>query len=53
MKDILEDIICKMYAECINETELDDKYDEIRQVSAYWLERRAEEIGLDPDTVGY
>ena len=49
----LENILCEMYAECYSEDELEDMYNEIRQLSACCLEHRAEEIGLDPDTVGY
>ena len=49
----LEDMLCEMYSACSNEEELEDKYNEIRSISACCLERRAEEIGLDPDTVGY
>ncbi len=49
----LENILCEMYAECYSEDELEDMYNEIRQFSACCLEHRAEEIGLDPDTVGY
>lgn len=49
----LEDIFEQMYAVCDNEEELEEKYNEIRRMSAVCLERRAEEIGLDPDTVGY
>ena len=49
----LEEILEKMYAECDSEEELEDRYNEIRRISALCLERRAEEIGLDPDTVGY
>lgn len=49
----LENIICGMYSECDSEEELEDKYNEIRELSACCLERRAEEIGLDPDTVSY
>lgn len=51
--DKLEDIFEQMYAVCDNEEELEEKYNEIRRMSAVCLERRAEEIGLDPDTVGY
>lgn len=50
---MLENILEEIYAECKNEQELEEKYDEIRSMSAICLERRAEEIGLDPDTVGY
>lgn len=50
---MLEEILEKMYAECWCEEDLDEIYDKIRETSAVCLERRAEEIGLDPDTVGY
>lgn len=50
---MLEDILEQMYEECDNEEELEEKYNEIRRISAACLERRAEEIGLNPDTVGY
>ena len=49
----LEDILCEMYSDCDSEEELEDKYNEIRRTSACCLERRAEEIGLNPDTVSY
>lgn len=49
----LESILEQMYAECWDEEELDETYDKIRRMSAVCLERRAAEIGLDPDTVGY
>lgn len=53
MIDNLENIFCDMYSGCNSEDELEDKYNEIRQLSACCLERRAEEIGLNPDTVSY
>lgn len=53
MLEKLEEILEKMYQDCDNEEELEEKYDEIRNMSAVCLERRAEEIGLDPDQVGY
>lgn len=49
----LEDALVQMYAECVNEEELEEKYNELRSMSAVCLERRAEEIGLNPDEVGY
>lgn len=49
----LESILEQMYAECWCEEDLEETYDKIRSMSAVCLERRAEEIGLDPDTVGY
>lgn len=49
----LEWILEKMYAECDSEEEIEDEYNRIRRISALCLERRAEEIGIDPDTVGY
>lgn len=49
----LEDILEQMYAECWCEEDLEETYNEIRSMSAVCLKRRAEEIGLDPDTVGY
>ena len=53
MLEKLEELLEKMYQDCDNEEELEEKYDEIRRMSAVCLERRAEEIGLDPDQVGY
>lgn len=53
MLEKLEEILEKMYQDCDNEEELEEKYDEIRSMSAVCLERRAEEIRLDPDQVGY
>lgn len=53
MLEKLEELLEKMYQECDNEKELEEKYNEIREISACCLERRAEEIGLDPDQVGY
>lgn len=50
---MLEELLEKMYAECDSEEELEEKYNEIREISACCLERRAEELGFDPDTVGY
>lgn len=51
--DKLEDILEKMYAECWCEEDLEETYDKIRSMSAVCMKRRAEEIELDPDTVGY
>lgn len=51
--NMLEELLEKMYQDCNNEEELEEKYDEIRSMSAVCLERRAEEIGLNPDQVGY
>ena len=50
---MLEKILESKYEKCKNEEELEEKYNEIREASAICLERRAEEIGLDPDAVGY
>ncbi len=49
----LEYMLWEIYKECDSEDELEEKYDEIRSLSACCLERRAEEIGLNPDTVSY
>lgn len=49
----LESILEQMYAECWCEEDLEETYDEIREMSSVCLKRRAKEIGLDPDTVGY
>lgn len=53
MLEELEELLEKVYQDCDNEEELEEKYDEIRSMSAVCLERRAEEIGLNPDQVGY
>lgn len=50
---MLEKILEKLYAECDNEEELEEKHNDIRSMSAVRLERRAEGIGLNPDEVGY
>lgn len=46
-------VFCELYKECHKETELSQMYDEIRSLLRLELEDRAEEIGLDPDTVDY
>lgn len=51
--DMLEKLLEEMYAECWCEEDLEEQYNELRSLSAVCLERRAEKIGLDPDTVGY
>lgn len=50
---MLEEILEKMYAECWWEEDLEETYDEIKIMSTECLKRRAEKIGLAPDTVGY
>lgn len=49
----LEYMLWEIYKECNSEEELESKYDEIRSLSACCLERRAADIGLNPDIVSY
>lgn len=49
----LESILEQMYEECWCEEDLEETYDEIREMSMVCLKKRAKEIGLDSDTVGY
>lgn len=46
-------IFYEMYSKCNTESDLNQMYDDIRNLLCLELEDRAEKIELDPDTVSY
>ncbi len=49
----IRNIFYEIYREYNTESDLNQMYDDIRNLLCLELENRAEELGLDPDTVSY
>ena len=45
------DICYEQFKNCKTEQDLNDRYDELREIIVCEMSDRAEELGLDPDTL--